>query len=562
VISLAIVCDLLSIGFYLMFKEQLIVQVLWISSIVLFLVGFWCIPRTATLINRWHWYEYILVAITTIVGFGLRFWRLTDIPSQVDNDVAMVGVIALQAINNGDYRWIGFSDSGHLQSYTQLYAWSMRLFGTNQFGLVISSVIAGTLSLPAVYALGRKFYNPRVGLIAMLLLAGSYTHIHFSRTLFGPIVTLIATLTVYCLFRGFRLQQPIWFGIAGLISGIGILQYDSGRVIPIIAFVTVAWWLIWHRDLLRAHLGSIGCYILGVLIGFGPMLGFALTNMDLFMGRGNDVTIWSPGVWKHATATYQVTNFGDVLWIQAMRTFLTFYLYGDSSPQFSFPRPIVAPLTASLMTIGASVSLLRIRDARSFCLLMWIFLTFVLGGVLTYDPPFWPHLNIVLPAVMLLAGVGADMLVNAWADQRTQSIRTSIYALLLVGVLATMLLNWQAYYQYSEDNARPRQRMARYINSLPTGYHVYMISDEYTPTMFAFRFYNRDMPLEQLAPDQVLRMLPPADQPLLFIVHDHDDLLPLIQHEYLRSETVEHRDDQDVLQFTTVRVDPGSFPQP
>jgi hypothetical protein len=49
---------------------------------------------------------------------------------------------------------------------------------------------------------------------------------------------------------------------------------------------------------------------------------------------------------------------------------------------------------------------------------------------------------------------------------------------------------------------------------------------------------------------------------LLFIVHGHDDLLPLIQHEYLRSETVEHRDDQDEVQFMTVRVDPALFPRP
>jgi len=556
------VCSLVASGLYLGIGEQLIVQALWVGSIVLFLVAFWLTPQTSTQTNRWHWYEYTLVAITTIIGCGLRFWRLTELPSRIDNDVAMVGVIALNAINTADYRWIGFSDSGHLQSYTQLYAWSMRLFGTDQLGLVITSVIAGTLTLPALYLLGRELYSPRVGLVAMLLLAGSYTHIHFSRTLFGPIVTLLATLTVYCLFRGVRQHQSIWFGIAGLITGIGVLQYDSARVVPLIALATVAWWLIWHRDLLRTHLSSIGCYILGVLIGFGPMLGFALTNIDLFVGRGNDVTIWSPGVWQHATSVYQVSNFVDVLWIQATRTFLTFYLYGDSSPQFSFPRPIISPLAASLMTIGLSVSLLRIRDARSFCLLMWIFLTFVLGGVLTYDPPFWPHLNIVLPAVMLLAGIGADMLVNAWPTQRATWLRTGMAGVLMIGILATMFFNWQTYYHYSEDNAGPRQRMARYISSLPAGYRVYMISDEYSPDMFAFRFYNRDVPFEQLAPDQVLRTLPPLEQPLLFIVHNHNDLLSLLQDEYPGSELIEHDNNEGIVQFTTVRVDYPSPPLP
>lgn len=44
-------------------------------------------------------------------------------------------------------------------------------------------------------ALGRELWSTRVGLIAATLLAFSYTHIHFSRTMFGAIATLFATLT-------------------------------------------------------------------------------------------------------------------------------------------------------------------------------------------------------------------------------------------------------------------------------------------------------------------------------------------------------------------------------
>ncbi|GAB4110748.1 MAG: hypothetical protein OHK0050_07060 [Roseiflexaceae bacterium] len=548
---------------YLQSGETILVQGLWVGSIALVFFAVWPTFHASLRSIQLSQTERLVLVGITLLGFGLRFWRLEEIPSHIDNDIPLVGVAALNAIQSQDYRWIGFSaDSGHLQSYTQLYAWSMRLFGANHVGLVITSVIAGTLTLPVVYALGRVMFHQRVGLIAMVLLAGSYTHIHFSRILFGAIVTLLATLTFLLLFVGLRRCEPAWFVVAGLTTGLGLLQYESSRVVPLVALVVAAWWFFWERQTLRLHWRNLLLYLIGALIAFGPMFVFAITSFDLFLGRGNSVAIWAPEVWAHATNTYGVTSVAEVLWIQAKRTFLTFYLYGDHSPQFSMQRPIVSSLAASLMTVGLGIALLRLRDLRYFSLIIWILLTFLLGGVLTYDPPFWPHLNIVLPAVMILAGVAAHTLIEAWPSRYATWIKPGIQGVLIGLLIFTMINNWQVYASFADDNAGPRSRMSRFLSSLPSNYHVYMVSPEYTPDMYAFRFYNRDKTFSNPTEEELLANPPKPSEASVFLLHQHDHLVEKLRAIYPQAEITQHQRDDGSLQFISVRVGDAPFPRP
>ena len=72
----------------------------------------------------------------------------------------------------------------------------MRLFGQNLYGLMMGSVIAGTLVIPAVFLLGREMFGRRVGLVAAVLSAISYSDIHFSRVVLTETASAIYCLTV------------------------------------------------------------------------------------------------------------------------------------------------------------------------------------------------------------------------------------------------------------------------------------------------------------------------------------------------------------------------------
>ncbi|TAE22836.1 MAG: hypothetical protein EAZ92_15325 [Candidatus Kapaibacterium sp.] len=64
--------------------------------------------------------------------------------------------------------------------YILLHCWAM-LFGTSEAGLRGFSLFCGVLAVPLMYLLGKRVWNPRIGMIAAFLLAISHFHIHYSQ---------------------------------------------------------------------------------------------------------------------------------------------------------------------------------------------------------------------------------------------------------------------------------------------------------------------------------------------------------------------------------------------
>jgi len=505
-VVLAVLCYLASLALYRSTGETLWVQLLWLSGVAAVVFGLRPWEAIGSEAYSLEWWEWWLVTLVTAVGFGLRYWRLTELPAHVDNDVAVMGAYSLDLMRAGQTQWIGMASSDHTWFSHQLLAWSMRLFGANHYGLVMLSVIAGTLTLPMVYLLGRELFNWRVGLIAMALLTVNYTHIHFSRILFTPKPTLIVTCAVYCLFRGWRTRRGVWFALAGVALGLGLLVYYSGRVGPVIVASSLVWAGLWDRRSVLGQWRHWALLALGLLLTFGPMLAYVAFDFDQYVGRGNKVGLFSPLVMEHSFNKYQVDTVFQVLLEQAKRAFLAFHFYGDESPHFSYSKPMVSPLTGILFALGAGLSLVRLRDLRYFVLAAWIVLTLILGGVLTADPPYWPHLAISLPAVVLLAALAIEHVLDtltAPGHAFSGIGRLGLGVALAAALVSTGVNNWRAYTDFARDNAGPRLRISRYVNALPEGYQIRLISDDWRWNEHAFRFFNRGVPGADLTAQQL-----------------------------------------------------------
>jgi 4-amino-4-deoxy-L-arabinose transferase-like glycosyltransferase len=68
--------------------------------------------------------------------------------------------------------------SAHPPLYYIFVQVSRMLFGVNYFSVRLPTVIAGILTVPFVYLIGRRLYTRRVGIIAGLLTAVSAYHLH------------------------------------------------------------------------------------------------------------------------------------------------------------------------------------------------------------------------------------------------------------------------------------------------------------------------------------------------------------------------------------------------
>ncbi len=560
-----------AIGLFIARGESGTVRALWalamLSLVIPLLVVALRGPRLRALgAAPWAPWEAPFLLGLTFAGFFLRFYRVTELPDHVDNDVALMGVETLRMMRHHDPRWFGLAASEHLLSSHQLQALGFRLFGSDHLGLVMVSVLAGTLTLPVLYVLAREAFSRRVALVATVLLATSYTHIHFSRILFGPIATFLLCLSFAHLFRAFRTGRALNWAAGGLAMGISLLTYDSSRVGPAIVLAFLGVRAALSRADVRAQIAGWGLFFTGVFVGFGPMTGFMIRNLTSFVGRGNTVMIWSPEILQHSMDKYHVDSVPAVLLDQVRSTFLTLHLYGDASPHFAFPRPMVGALAAALCVLGVGLGLSRVRRVPNLLVLLWVILTFVLGGVLTADPPYWPHLNIALPAVALLGALGADRFMHA-LEPFTPAGRVLVPAALGLALLAAGVHEWGVYVHYVGDNAGRRIEASRFLDALPAETYVYLVADDISWREYCFRFFDGDMAGRNVTVEDLVsgREKPPAGRPHTMVVFGHEDAIPLLSALSPLSRVEEHRDSLGGLLFTSVSVIPPGFqprPQP
>jgi hypothetical protein len=341
--------------------------------------------------------------------------------------------------------------------------------------------------------------------------------------------------------------------------GLALLVYYSGRIGPVTVLALLGWALLWERQAITAKLGNWIIFALSALLSFGPMLAYVLRNLDDYVGRGNVVGLFNPDVMTHLMNKYHVGTVGQVILEQVKRTFLTFHLYGDESPHFAYLGPMVSPLTSTLLVFGLGICLVRLRKLSYFALAAWVVLTLLLGGVLTSDPPYWPHLAIVLPAVALIAALAADMIMKELARASVRFGYWAAWLALAAALIFTGVHNWLSYLDFVRDNAQPRIRIARYLNSLPAGYQVRFVSDEWTWNEYAFRFFNRGIPGASVQADQLQSAPAHLDEPTVFILHGHPELVPILQSEYPGGEVKEHLDFDRQVAFISYRFAPKGY---
>lgn len=93
-------------------------------------------------------------------------------------------------------------------------------------------VVLGVLTVLAVYPLGARLYNRRVGLVAALLLAVMPYHVVVTRQVLldGPMV-LLATLTLYCMVRFVQQRDTIWYLATAAMLGVTMLAKETSVVL-------------------------------------------------------------------------------------------------------------------------------------------------------------------------------------------------------------------------------------------------------------------------------------------------------------------------------------------
>src|SRR5439155_13923762 len=110
----------------------------------------------------------------------------------------------------------------------------------------LPSAIAGALTLPIVYGLGREMFGRTQGLIAALLMALSAVHLNYSQDV-RPYAMLVflSTLSVYCLLMAERTHSAKWWLAFTISTVANLLNTYFALTLLMPALAPYLLWLLW-----------------------------------------------------------------------------------------------------------------------------------------------------------------------------------------------------------------------------------------------------------------------------------------------------------------------------
>ncbi len=442
--------------------------VFWIASVITVLLAFW--DGEFPLVSWWRRFKSWVAdpnlrlsfsgwELLVLAGFGLsiyfRFYLLDTVPPEMVSDHAEK-LLDVVDVLNGKYSIFFSRNTGReaLQFYMAAATYKWLGTGISHLTLKIGTVLAGILTLPFIYLLGKEVGGKRVALAAMVLAGIAYWPNVISRVgLRFPLYPLFVAPAFYYLAKGIRTRNRNDFLLCGLVVGMGLHGYSPARVIPIAIAVGVGLYLLFKdsREQRREMITLLVVTGLVALIVLMPLVRIAVNRPDDVIYRmatryGSTerelsdpaIQIFASNVWN-GLKMFNWDN-GEV-WV-------------NSIPH----RPALDWVTGALFFLGVVIALTRFARYRR-----WIDL-FILVSIPILQLP--STLSLAFPAenpatnraagaivpVFILAGL-AFAAIPDWIETHWKGRRTAAISLVFTGLflLIASRLNYPLVFNEYQD---------------------------------------------------------------------------------------------------------------
>ncbi|HQR68433.1 MAG TPA: glycosyltransferase family 39 protein, partial [Thermoanaerobaculia bacterium] len=344
-------------------------------------------------------------------GVALRLFRLTDLPAALHNDEMSCGLAAREFLTATPPSLFdtGWYHTPRLSFF--LTSLALRAFGDDLFGLRMSSVLLGSAALLGGAWLAGRLFGRTAGILTLVLSAAYHWHLHLSRTGFHYVqATALAVLTLATFQAATTSRRLVMFGLAGLLTGIGLQTYPAYRLVP----VGLALWglfLLLSRPSARRELlaGALAFAAVAGLV-LAPLLAFYGVVPELANYRARQVVVFGDEAIDHVLGVVRhregAETAGAVVRYQVRRAFGFFTAGRDASLQYGYAGPFVPPVLWVPFAAGLVLAARSREGPGGFVLVALTILAVLTGGVLTIDPPFSPRLSVIaglLPVFSALA---------------------------------------------------------------------------------------------------------------------------------------------------------------
>ncbi len=457
---------------------------LWLASAALYTAAFvprWPRPNGEAFpgFMREHGDEVAAVALCIVLGFVLRYFDLTGIPRTVGGDEGTMGLQAMQVLQGRMTNMFATGWLSHPTFWFFLQALSMKLFGTDVFGLRLLSVLLGTLTIPLFYLLVRRLFDRELALVATLLFTFYDFHIHYSRLAANNIADpLFACLTLWLLCRGIAGRRRLDFVLAGLALGLAQYFYMGARLIPIIVVVYLALRVVKEREFLGRHWADVVAMFFAVWLIVAPLYVYFWQHPGVYNSRLNQVGIIQSG-WLEREQAITNRTAASLVAEQFRRSAFAFNYYHDRVVWYGPSRPLLGFAASIFFVFGLAYAMYRGLDHRYSLFTVWFWLGVVFGSALMESPPSSMRLVTLAPVLCFLVAVGVFKVIEL--GQRAGLYPAGVVRyVVVVAVIALTWLSIKFYFfdytpsrVYGSLNGQVATEMAYYLRALGPEYRAY-----------------------------------------------------------------------------------------
>jgi len=470
-----------------------------------------------------------LIFVIVVVAFFLRVYKVTAVPPSLNWDEVSIGYNAYSILKTGRDEWgrfipLHFESYGEYKLPAQIYASipAIAIFGLNPFGVRITPVVYGTLTVLLLYFLTYEFFRKRdIALITSFLLAISPWHIQLTRASFESSFSVFwVVMGMWFLVKGFKNRK--WLIISMLPFAVSVYTYNSARVFTPLFLIVIG--LIYLKNFVKDKKQVV---ISVLLFGFlmVPLVPFvfsgeasaryklvSITNEQGLIPRINErrglskLPIPLPRL-IHNKVTYISYYFA--------RNYLAHF-----TPDFLFIRGAghrqhhvqgmgeLYKFQAPFLIIGLYL-ILKKKEKYKWLLLAWLFIAFIPVAMTKDSIPNALRTLIANPVYQILTAYGLVLSYDWLKKKKSKYLRIFIVILVVFGFLEfrAYLDNYFNIYpkKYSRDWQYGYKQAVAYIKDHYDGYDLVVFSRVYgEPHMFTL-FYLKYPPKKYMYNPNLVR---------------------------------------------------------
>lgn len=278
----------------------------------------------------------LILMVVVVAGFvAVAAQGLARVPVP-DTDESYMLQVSYEMIYHGKLaqpfsRYLGGNIENSLHSFTPVYfvmlSGFLKVFGWGILQGRIFNLITAALTLVMVFFIGRKLFDWRVGLTAIILVVSDITFLYRSRLLRNDYsAAMFALLAFYLYEEAEKRKDWRWFMGSGLAAGAALMSHTTALYMVVAIFALMLFRRGWR--IIKAT--SFYQFALGVFIVSAYEIIYDIIDFQnvLLQNRGDNrhFKLLSALGWlknlRHETRRYDLWNQGGLMYPGVPRTLL------------------------------------------------------------------------------------------------------------------------------------------------------------------------------------------------------------------------------------------------